>query len=142
MTMAQTELDPRFATDCITMGKLETSLLLLMNNSLLPWFILIPPTSKTEIIDLNQVEQQQLQHEINLLGSFVRTNFKASKLNIAAIGNIVSQLHIHVVGRNSSDYCWPNVVWGTTEKKLYTDLQVNETIKLLEIKFGDSFACM
>jgi diadenosine tetraphosphate (Ap4A) HIT family hydrolase len=99
------ELDPRLTNDCLVLGKLNLSLLLLMNNSLVPWFILVPQTSETEVTDLPQPSQAILLEEINLISTFVKTNFQISKLNIAAIGNFVSQLHVHVVGRDPSDYC-------------------------------------
>ncbi len=58
------------------------------------------------------------------VGSFVRAEFPVDKLNIAAIGNVVRQLHVHVVGRHAGDYCWPGVVWGTEPPARYTDAQV------------------
>jgi len=108
-----------------------------MDNSLVPWFILVPETTESEIIDLSHSEQANLLKEINLISIFIRENFDCIKLNIAAIGNIVSQLHIHIVGRNPADYCWPNVVWGTTEKKAYLDNQINEITNLLKIQLGN-----
>ncbi len=133
------ELDSRLANDCHILGKLDISLLLLMNNSLVPWFILVPKTTKTEMTDLAQADQEALLKEINLLSNFVKTNFRISKLNIAAIGNIVSQLHVHIVGRNPSDYCWPNVVWGVDEKETYTDERVKEISALLAKQLGKHF---
>ncbi|VAX09093.1 Histidine triad family protein [hydrothermal vent metagenome] len=126
MKMSDFTLDPRLAKDCLVLGKLNFSQLLLMNNSLVPWFILVPNTSEVEIIDLSKSEQADLQEEINRLSAFVRNNFVVSKLNIAAIGNVVSQLHIHVVGRDPADYCWPNVVWGRDECRPYSDEKVVE----------------
>ena len=133
------ELDPRLANDCLVLGKLELSLLLLVNNSLLPWFILVPQTSVTEMTDLSQSDQASLLEEINLLSVFVKGNFNISKLNIAAIGNIVSQLHIHIVGRDPSDFCWPNVVWGTSEREPYTAERINEITAVLSEQLGDRF---
>ncbi len=133
------ELDSRLANDCHILGKLDISLLLLMNNSLVPWFILVPKTTKTEMTDLAQTDQEALLKEINLVSNFVKTNFRISKLNIAAIGNIVSQLHVHIVGRNPSDYCWPNVVWGVDEKETYTDERVKEISALLAKQLGKHF---
>ena len=130
-------LDERLANDCIILGKLNMCLLLLMNNSLVPWFILVPETTESEIIDLSHSEQEILLKEINLVSRFVRDNFDCKKLNSAAIGNIVSQLHIHIVGRNPADYCWPNVVWGTKEKQVYLDSQVNEITNLIKNKLGN-----
>lgn len=131
------ELDARLAKDCLILGKLNTSLLLLMNNSLAPWFILVPQTSETELTDLSPADQAGLLEEINLLSAFIKGYFEISKLNIAAIGNIVGQLHIHVVGRDPSDFCWPNVVWGTSEQKPYTTERVNEITAALREQLGD-----
>ena len=137
--MSNFELDPRLVKDCLLLGQLNTSLLLLMNNSLVPWFILVPQTSETELTDLSPADQAGLQEEINLLSAFIKGNFEISKLNIAAIGNIVSQLHIHVVGRDPSDFCWPNVVWGTSERKPYTTERGSEITTALCEQFGDKF---
>ena len=108
--MAGLELDSRLARDCIVLGRLDISQLLLMNNALVPWFILVPVTTETEIVDLSAQDQARLLQEINLLSGFIKENFNITKLNTAAIGNVVSQLHIHVVGRDPADYCWPDVV--------------------------------
>lgn len=139
MNLSTFKLDPRLANDCLLLGKLNFSLLLLMNNSLVPWFILVPQTTETEITDLLPSEQAALLEEINLISAFVKTNFQISKLNIAAIGNIVSQLHVHVVGRDPSDYCWPNVVWGTSEREAYSDEKIKEITTTLSEQLGDKF---
>jgi diadenosine tetraphosphate (Ap4A) HIT family hydrolase len=131
------ELDSRLAKDCLVLGEVNISLLLLVNNSLLPWFILVPKTSEREVTDLSSIEQASLLEEINHLAAFVKDNFEVSKLNIAAIGNIVSQLHVHVIGRDPSDFCWPDVVWGTSERKPYSDLRVEEITTALKEHLGD-----
>lgn len=131
------ELDSRLANDCHALGKLNISQLLLVNNSLLPWFILVPQTSVTEVTDLPASDQTALLEEINLISVFIKNNFDISKLNIAAIGNIVSQLHIHVVGRDPSDFCWPNVVWGTNEREPYTEGRIKKIIEALKNQLGD-----
>jgi len=137
--MSKFKLDPQLARDCLVLGKLDRSLLLLMNNSLVPWFILVPQTAETELTDLPTSDQTDILEQINLLSAFIKQYFEISKLNTAAIGNIVKQLHIHVVGRDPSDYCWPNVVWGTTEKESYTDQQVNEITTALCEQPGRKF---
>ena len=124
--MSDFELDTRLKNDCFVLGELELCQLLLMNNALVPWFILVPKTTKIEIMDLTQSDQATLLQEINLVSPYLKNHFNISKLNIAAIGNIVNQLHIHIVGRHPEDYCWPNVVWGTREKEPYADNQVTE----------------
>jgi diadenosine tetraphosphate (Ap4A) HIT family hydrolase len=106
------ELDSRLQRDCISLGRLDLCQLLLMNNAALPWFILVPETAQIEFIDLSTDQQRLLWGEAARVADFVRTNFPVDKLNVGAIGNVVSQLHIHVVGRREDDYCWPDVVWG------------------------------
>ena len=137
--MNQFALDERLENDCIVLGMLGTSSLLMMNTSLVPWFVLVPHTYEIEITDLPEAEQLALLKEINLLSEFIKTNFNATKLNTAAIGNIVSQLHIHVVGRSPSDYCWPNVVWGTKEKEAYSDERVKDIIAALKDQLGENY---
>ncbi|MEN8213460.1 MAG: HIT family protein [Pseudomonadota bacterium] len=118
------ELDARLASDCLPMGELDCSRLLLMNNALLPWFILVPVTQATELYQMPQARQLQLLAEINLLSDYINSEFAVEKLNVAAIGNIVRQLHVHIVGRHSSDYCWPGVVWGAPQTEPYSDREV------------------
>jgi diadenosine tetraphosphate (Ap4A) HIT family hydrolase len=134
------ELDTRLADDCLILGKLDLSLLLLMNNSLVPWFILVPNTNKTEMTDLPLTDQDTLLKEINLISGYIKANYDTTKLNIAAIGNIVNQLHVHIVGRDPSDYCWPNVVWGRNEKEPYTDKQVLAISTALAEQLGNNFS--
>ncbi len=118
------ELDARLAGDCLILGELDCSLLLLMNNSLVPWFILVPVTKATEIYQMQKEQQLQLLKEIDLLSDFINSEFAIEKLNVAAIGNIVRQLHVHIVGRHSSDYCWPGVVWGSQQSESYSDAEI------------------
>ncbi len=122
------KLDSRLNNDCFTLGQLKTSRLLLLNNSLVPWFILVPETSATEIYELPHAQQLELLDEITLLSNHLKQNFAVDKLNVAAIGNIVNQMHIHIVGRHVDDFCWPGVVWGADGKQAYKDSEV-ETIK-------------
>ncbi len=131
------ELDPKLAADCIVMGDLGLSRLLLMNNALLPWFILVPRVTVKEIYQLQPQQQQQLLQEINTLSSFAHINFNADKLNIAAIGNIVSQLHIHVVARKKTDCCWPGVVWGGEQREEYSALALEAVRGQVQLHFGD-----
>ncbi len=118
------ELDAQLQRDCFLLGRLDFCQLLLMNNASVPWFILVPATALTEVIDLDASRQALLQVEINALAAFVRASFVTDKLNIATIGNVVRQLHVHVVGRRANDYCWPGVVWGTVPPERYTDEQL------------------
>ncbi|MCP4002272.1 MAG: HIT domain-containing protein [Gammaproteobacteria bacterium] len=121
-------LDSRLQADCFVLGRLEFCQLLLMNNAALPWFVLVPVTSVTEVCDLTSSEQALLWEEVNSVAKFVRSNFQIDKLNIGAIGNVVSQLHVHIVGRREDDYCWPGVVWGSATEKQYTEKEVAAVI--------------
>lgn len=137
--MTKFSLNQQLDHDCVTLGMFGNSRLLLFNNSLVPWFILVPETQACEIFDMEVEAQQQLLTEINRLGQFVDREFNTDKVNTAAIGNIVRQLHIHVVGRYEDDFCWPNVVWGTTEKKFYTATEIQSIIARLTTKVDDYF---
>jgi diadenosine tetraphosphate (Ap4A) HIT family hydrolase len=117
-------LDQRLQQDCVVLGKLEFCQLLLMNNAAVPWFVLVPDTTQTEVCDLTSAEQALLWTEVNTVAEYVRSHYQTDKLNIGAIGNVVSQLHVHVVGRREDDYCWPGVVWGSAIENLYTDDEV------------------
>lgn len=137
--MTDFELDPRLASDCINLGETKLSLLLLMDNSLLPWFILVPKSNETEIFELAKADQLLLLEEINLLSGFLKTVMKAEKLNVAAIGNIVRQLHVHVVGRSSTDFRWPNVVWGAQERVPYSNAGIRSILAALEGYLPEGF---
>lgn len=123
------ELDPQLKNDCFLLGYFGSSQLLLLNNALVPWFIVVPNTRVTEFYELPHDQQIDLLNVINILSSHIKQTFSADKLNIASIGNIVSQMHIHIIGRHINDFCWPDVVWGTKEKKPYQKEAV-EAIKL------------
>jgi diadenosine tetraphosphate (Ap4A) HIT family hydrolase len=125
------KLDPRLAEDCYLLAELQLSQLLLMNNALLPWFILVPRVSCTELHQLSTEQQSMLFQEINLLSGFIEKQYATDKLNIAAIGNIVQQLHIHIMGRRQSDPWWPGVVWGTTQREAYDQIQLNQVTQAL-----------
>lgn len=118
------ELDARLQQDCFRLGRLEYCHVLLLDNAAVPWFVLVPETEVVEICDLPVAQQHQLLQETTAVASFVREAFGIDKLNVAAIGNIVRQLHVHVVGRRAGDYCWPGVVWGTVPPERYTDEQL------------------
>ena len=131
--MSQFTLHQKLKDDCIELGVLPNSLLLLMNNSLVPWFILVPKTTVLELHELNELEQTELLANINCLSEFVVKFFNADKMNIASIGNIVNQMHIHVIGRKHDDFCWPGVVWGTTDRVDYEKEEISRIREGLKI---------
>lgn len=144
MTGDRFELDPRLRDDCFVLGRLKLSRLLLMNNAAVPWYILVPQmrateTRVTEICDLGVMAQAILFDEINTLSRYVQGLAGVEKLNVAAIGNVVSQLHVHVVGRHPGDYAWPGVVWGAKSDECYNDEQVAHILRTVKEQLGDDF---
>lgn len=121
-------LHPQLANDCFKMGYVNTSLLLLHKNALIPWFILVPDTIENELFKLPPVQQVYVNEETVSIARFTEQYFNADKLNIATIGNIVPQLHIHIIARHTNDFCWPNPVWGQNEFSEYSDNDV-QTLK-------------
>lgn len=120
------QIHPQLQQDCHQLGELGACSLLLHKNALVPWFILLPATEQRELYQLEPALQQQVHGEINRLAAFVNDYFHADKLNIASIGNIVPQLHIHIIGRFHNDFCWPAPVWGQTERTDYTAQRLDE----------------
>ncbi|MCG8066650.1 MAG: HIT family protein [Candidatus Thiodiazotropha taylori] len=127
-------LDPRLAADCYLLAEMELSQLLLMNNALLPWYILVPRVDCDELHQLAPEQQKRLFEEINQISQFIKTDQSIEKLNTAAIGNIVRQMHIHILGRNSSDPWWPGTVWGTTQRRAYKQTELDEIKRKLSMQ--------
>ncbi|MEW8269027.1 MAG: HIT family protein [Candidatus Thiodiazotropha taylori] len=127
-------LDPRLAADCYLLAEMELSQLLLMNNALLPWYILVPRVDCDELHQLAPEQQKRLFEEINQISQFIKTDQSIEKLNTAAIGNIVRQMHIHIMGRNSSDPWWPGTVWGTTQRRAYKQTELDEIKRRLSLQ--------
>lgn len=114
MSEAGFALDPRLQADTRRVASLALCDVLLMNDTRFPWLVLVPRRANlVEICDLKADEQTLLWHEVNLASQALRTLSPFDKLNLGALGNIVRQLHIHVVGRNEGDAAWPAPVWGS-----------------------------
>lgn len=126
------QLHPRLAQDCFELGRLGMCRILLLNNAAVPWFILVPETDVVEIPHLPWDQQVEVLQSINTLSGFVEQLPYVEKLNIATIGNIVSQLHIHIIGRHPQDFCWPNPVWGQASDETYSDAAVLSLQQSLE----------
>jgi len=121
------ELHPQLQQDCIVLGKLELCHLLLVNDSNYPWFILVPDRVEiSEIFQLDEADQKLLLSESTRLSQFLVKQFKADKLNIAALGNVVPQLHVHHIVRYKHDVSWPKPVWGQQPAQPYTQKRISE----------------
>ncbi len=119
--MTEFRLDERLARDCIALATEDNIRIMLLNNALVPWFVLVPEVEVKELFELTATQRADLVALENRMSRFVLENFDVQKLNVAAIGNVVSQMHIHVIGRKPGDYCWPGVVWGNLPKQDYAD---------------------
>jgi diadenosine tetraphosphate (Ap4A) HIT family hydrolase len=118
----QFELDPRLAADTVVVGETPLCRVLLMNDARYPWLILVPRRGDvTEPFGLSEADQAQLWQESMRLGEVMKAHFAADKLNIAALGNQVAQLHVHHIARFHTDVAWPGPVWGVGSAAPYSD---------------------
>lgn len=107
------KLDPRLQQDTLFIASFKLCDALLMNDARYPWVVLVPRiTGLTEIYQLSELDQQQLMRESNTVAQNLAELVSADKMNVAALGNVVSQLHIHHVARYQQDESWPDPVWG------------------------------
>ncbi len=117
-------LDPRLAADTFAVGELALSRLLLMNDRRYPWLILVPRAENLrEIVDLDSGARAALIEEIALASRFVQGLPGVEKINVGALGNIVGQLHVHVIGRSVGDPAWPGPAWGHGAARRYAPEQ-------------------
>ena len=113
-------LHPQLAHDTVPVGDLALARVLAMNDANYPWVILVPRRAEiVEIIDLDEAERGQLMAEITQVSAALKELTGCDKLNVAAIGNVVPQLHVHVVARRTSDAAWPKPVWGAVPARPY-----------------------
>jgi len=126
------QLHPRLQQDCITIGRFELCRLLMMNDSQYPWFILVPEkTDINEIYQLTKPDRELLAEESGYLAENLAELYQADKMNIAAIGNIVPQLHIHHIVRYQTDRAWPAPIWGKFDAVPYTEQQITDNLARL-----------
>ena len=131
-------LDPRLQQDTLPIGDFPLCRLLLSNDSNYPWFILVPRRDDiSELFQLDVADQLQLWQETTALAELLKDLFDADKLNIAALGNVVSQLHMHVIVRKRDDAAWPAPVWGKHPAKPYSAEQVAAIRERLRLVLTD-----
>ena len=115
-------LDPRLEADTHAIGDLPLSQLLLMDDARFPWLILVPRIAGArELIDLDEGDQRTLLGELNLVGRALETLLRPDKLNVAALGNVVPQLHVHLIARFEGDSAWPQPIWGVGDRMAYAE---------------------
>ncbi|TGD75791.1 HIT domain-containing protein [Mangrovimicrobium sediminis] len=109
------DIHPQLLADTHYLGQLPTGSLLLHRNASVPWFILVPETRLEDFLDLPEVHRQAVLADCAAVSAFVKTVLGFAKVNFAGIGNLVPQMHLHVVARAPDDPCWPRPVWGNLE---------------------------
>lgn len=113
-------LDPQLERDTILVGDMPLSRVLLINDAAYPWILLVPRRREVvEMIDLGHIEQAQLMGEIAEASRTLKAITGCHKINIAALGNVVPQLHVHVIARSRGDAAWPKPVWGAAPVRAY-----------------------
>jgi diadenosine tetraphosphate (Ap4A) HIT family hydrolase len=118
-------LHPQLVQDTIELADFPLCKLLLCNDSAYPWFILVPKVANTsEIYQLDWQQQQQLLNESSLLSELLMQVFAGDKMNVAALGNMVEQLHVHHVVRFKTDAQWPKPIWGQQAAKPYSEAEI------------------
>jgi diadenosine tetraphosphate (Ap4A) HIT family hydrolase len=119
--MSEFELDSRLDADSLNLADWPLCRVLRMNDRAYPWLILVPRRNGVrEIIDLDPADQQALLGEIARACQAIRKALKPEKLNVAALGNVVPQLHVHVIGRFTDDPAWPRPIWGVQAPQPFT----------------------
>ena len=133
----QWHLHAQLAEDTHPVAHLGLSELRLMDDANHPWLILVPRVDgAVELIDLDEPQQAELTREIASVSRALQDAFRPHKLNVAALGNVVSQLHVHVIARYEHDIAWPRPVWGMATAQPYSPEQLVQRIERLQAALG------
>ena len=133
-----TDLDPRLAADSVLVADGPLSQFRLVDDARFPWLVLVPRVpGAVEWLDLSGDQQRLLLAELNLAGRLLRGLGPVHKLNIGALGNVVRQLHVHVVARQEGDAAWPGPVWGAGTRQPYVAQQRMALLSSLRQGLGD-----
>ena len=123
------KLHPQLLVDCHVLGRLPSGHLLLHRNASVTWFILVPETDAVDLLDLPQDQLSQTMADCRAISSYLKSKRNYPKVNFGALGNLVPQLHLHIIGRTPDDACWPQPVWGNLpEGPVYTEPEI-ETLR-------------
>jgi diadenosine tetraphosphate (Ap4A) HIT family hydrolase len=126
-------LHNQLAKDCVPLGDFPLCRALLMNDAQYPWLILVPRREDVaELFQLSRVDQQSLLEEVSSVAAALAGHFNADKMNVAALGNVVPQLHLHVIARFREDPAWPRPVWGVLPAQPYADDALRQRLQELE----------
>jgi diadenosine tetraphosphate (Ap4A) HIT family hydrolase len=131
--MSNFQLDSRLERDSYSLFEDGELLIRVSKNSLFPWFLIVPKTERIDYFQLESDLKERVATISDRLSLFLKNVIGVDKVNIASIGNVVPQLHIHIVGRYFNDPCFPNPVWGCDKFDEYSEERLNSFIK----KFKD-----
>ena len=138
--MAQFKLHQQLLLDAHYLGKFLRSHVLLHKNAVLPWFILVPETNIADLLDLPDDLRGITMREATVISGFIKKTLGYTKVNFASIGNVVPQLHLHIVGRRAGDPCWPAPVWGNLrETRDYSSPELCQLSERLQHYVGGEF---
>lgn len=137
MPSADWSLHPQLADDTVAIGDLPLGRVLVSKDANYPWLVLVPRRAgAVEIIDLEEAEQAQLMTEITRVSRALKEVTGCHKLNVAALGNAVPQLHVHIVARHTTDAAWPRPIWGTAPPLAYDPEKIEKFIGALRARIG------
>ena len=132
-------LHPTLAADCVTLGNLPICTVLLNKQfSQFPWLILVPRrTGCRDLTDVPPMDFPMMMDEVAYVNDALKAYTKPTKMNVAAIGNLVPQLHIHIIARTEGDECWPKPVWGHANPQPYTEKHLEKAVEAYKAMLGD-----
>ena len=131
--MSAWQLHPQLANDTVPVVELPLCEVRLMDDANHPWLVLVPRVAgMVEIIDLDPAQRTHLASDIDAASRALKALFKPDKLNVAALGNLVPQLHVHVIARYTDDIAWPRPVWGAANARPYAPEEMIERVQALQ----------
>ena len=130
-------IHPQLLEDCIHLGQMESGALLLHRNAGVPWFILVPDTELADVLDLPAESLSAVLADSARVSAFLKTVLGLPKVNFAGLGNMVPQMHLHIIGRREGDPCWPQPVWGNlVHESSYNSTEVENWQRTLTQNYG------
>lgn len=127
--MQEIQIHPQLLADCHDLGRLPSCAVLLHRNAVLPWFILVPDTVLKDVLDLPREHRDAVIKDCAAVSTFIKDVLGYDKVNFAGLGNVVPQMHLHVIGRSESDPAWPQPVWGALQASADYDEKQLEDIR-------------
>lgn len=137
MTSTAFHLDPRLSADSFHLGEMPLSSVYLKDDSRFAWIVIVPRRAEMrELVDLDETDTATLTHEIRSISRALQAEVAHDKLNVAAIGNIVMQLHVHIVARSIGDAAWPGPIWGVGSSEPYAGETGQHLAARLQARLG------